>query len=103
MRSPGNCLSVALFSSHMYWSCDCFDKLNDWQLQFRRQYKAHVNSSRTVVWVISCPISLKFACLVKLASASEIRRKHCHLTNKSKRMNNSESQLITPLNAFVDG
>ena len=71
MRSPGNCLSVALFSSQVYWSCDLFDKLNDWQLQYRRQNKAHVNSSRTVVWVISCPISLKFSCLVKLASASE--------------------------------
>lgn len=75
MRSPGNCLSVALFSSQVYWSCDSFDKLNDWQLQYRKQYKAQINSSRTVVWVILCPISLKFACLVKLASASEKSRK----------------------------
>ena len=81
MRSPGNCLSAALFSSQVYWSCDFFDKLNDWQLQFRRQYKAHVISSRTVVWVILCPISLKFSCLVKLASASEKSRNHCHRTN----------------------
>lgn len=94
-RSPGNCLSVALFSSQMYWLCDCFDKLNDWQLQFRRQYKAHVKSSRTVVWVISCPVSLKLACLVKLASASEKSGKNCHHANSYKRTNNSKSQLIT--------
>ena len=97
MKSPGNCLSAALFSSQVYWSCDFFDKLNDWQLQYRRQYKAHVNSSLTVVWVISCPISLKFSCLVKLASASEKSRKHCYRANTSKRKNNGGNRKITKI------